>query len=373
MEVALTTAPSNPDALCNPAGGRTSDEMSVQVASTQSSDYVLMDLFLETLVAWKTIYHIRQLQTLGFEAWQSAEAVKRYGSNLECAITWLLDGDEDSTNSTTWRLNATIPEVDISPELSYIKDVQEVLSLPEHVIQQAVIDCDGDLDSAIMVVMEGKGSHSEVAPENNAQLLSDNPQQGADLPFSFDYGSTQLADKDTPSDQIEPHPNMKHKTVVAQSEWPETLSDQLMLGGVLGSKLEEYMSGNADFTSLANKGIGGHSDQKVHGFGRSIQGNVSTGVELLHPNQVLYRNMVQSASGADALGSDIGQYNRILGADLSARNNMHCVGYGSSLAGAPSSWDSRIPPGYAGLPIHGDMIQDEQQDWRHLIGNLLES
>lgn len=363
-----------------------SDDSSTRAANDHDPNFVLADLFHDSLVAWKTLHHIRQLQTLGFEGWQSAAAVTRFGSNMERAIAWLLDGDVEIDEPSLWRgRGSLLPEVDISTELNYVRDAQDVLALPESILQQAVVDCDGDLDAAISSVIEnhevGK-KHVQIKEPQSPPQSQDVPGEGG-LPFSMNLGSEQTTSMKSTSFESSLHRDYSHPApVMPQMGWPSTISDQLMLGGVLGSKLEEYKRGNANFTALANKELisglrpSTPQDSSLLGINRGgIEGSPSSGLDFLSPGQLLGRTMGPGDSGMGGIVSDVDRYNRLLSGDVGIRNPMQCAGgaFGGAIGGINSTWGfNQAHMGYTSAPMAGDVHQDEQNDYRHLIGNLLE-
>ncbi|GMH39185.1 hypothetical protein BSKO_07083 [Bryopsis sp. KO-2023] len=359
-----------------------------------STNSVLSELCVDTLVAWKTMYHIQQLQKLGFEPWQSAAAICRYGGNLEHAIAWLLDynGENDEEQHTALDV---VPEVDVSSELSYLQEVQETFSLPECVLEQAVVDCNGDLDAAIPTVL---GSREDLAGElkgTSSRPLSPDIQVEAS-PFAGGFPAGQpppVAEMN--GNHMEGLPNSemlapsldsltKSMETVVEAGWPTSLSEQFMLGGVLGSTLEEYKSGNMDFTALASKGFRSglrpapSPDANVLGL-QGMRTNMSptSRLDLLGPGQTMYRNLspggVRSGAGLGNVITDVGHYNRILSRDNSAP--LGSSGFGVSAAGLTSSWNlgGGAPFSFSNAPQLGaENGQEDQQDWRHFIGNLLE-
>lgn len=305
---------------------------------------------------------------------------------MERAIAWLLDGDVDIDEPSKWRGRASLlPEVDISTELNYIRDAQDVLAVPESVLQQAVVDYDGNLDAAISSVIEnheiGK-KHAQIQDQQNPPPLQEVPSEGG-LPFSMSVESEPTTDVNSNSFEGGLPKEYSHPaSVMPQMGWPDTLSEQLMLGGVLGSKLEEYKRGNANFTALANKELisglrpSTPQDPNLLGLSRGhIEVSPSSGLDFISPGQFPSRAMGPGDAGMASIISDVDRYNRLLRGGVGLRNPMQCSGgaFSGSIGGINSTWGfNQTYMGYTSAPMAGDVQQEEQNDYRRLIGSLLE-
>ncbi|GLI68938.1 hypothetical protein VaNZ11_013367 [Volvox africanus] len=138
---------------------------------------VMEELCINCIVARKVLLLITQLQRLGALEFVAAAAVQRHGSNLLGALEWLLVAGADAANAHPEVVlaaaaesdSAAESEIDISEELQQLHDLQAAMGVPADLLQQCVLDCNGDVQTAASTAMErmlsGPGtSGSAVAP-----------------------------------------------------------------------------------------------------------------------------------------------------------------------------------------------------------------
>ncbi|GIL43097.1 hypothetical protein Vafri_891 [Volvox africanus] len=138
---------------------------------------VMEELCINCIVARKVLSLITQLQRLGALEFVAAAAVQRHGSNLLGALEWLLVAGADAANAPPEVVlaaaaesdSAAESEIDISEELQQLHDLQAAMGVPTELLQQCVLDCNGDVQTAASTAMErmlsGPGtSGSAVAP-----------------------------------------------------------------------------------------------------------------------------------------------------------------------------------------------------------------
>ncbi|GLC35825.1 hypothetical protein PLESTB_000498200 [Pleodorina starrii] len=123
---------------------------------------VMEELCINCIVARKVLSLITQLQRLGALEFVAVAAVQRHGSNLLAALEWLLVAGADATAAPPEAVlaaaaesaSATESEVDISEELQQLQDLQAAMGLPTELLQQCVVDCSGDVQTAANTAME---------------------------------------------------------------------------------------------------------------------------------------------------------------------------------------------------------------------------
>ncbi|KAG2443081.1 hypothetical protein HYH02_009495 [Chlamydomonas schloesseri] len=123
---------------------------------------VMEELCINSIVARKVLALIAQLQRLGAPEFVAAAAVQRHGSNVMSALEWLLVAGPDAAASTPEAVlaaaaespSAAASEVDISEELQQLSDLQAAMGVPTELLQQCVVDCNGDVQAATNVALE---------------------------------------------------------------------------------------------------------------------------------------------------------------------------------------------------------------------------
>ena len=80
----------------------------------------------QALTLFKAQSLIQQLRTLGYADWQCVPAIMVHGSDLEAAVTFLLDGGVQTAEQAQELLNAAteLPQIDIAPELTRIHNIK---------------------------------------------------------------------------------------------------------------------------------------------------------------------------------------------------------------------------------------------------------
>ncbi|GIL72867.1 hypothetical protein Vretifemale_3161 [Volvox reticuliferus] len=138
---------------------------------------VMEELCINCIVARKVMSLITQLQRLGALEFVAAAAVQRHGSNLLAALEWLLVAGADAANAppdvvlaaAAESASAAESEIDISEELQQLHEMQATMGVPTELLQQCVLDCNGDMPAAANTAMERMlsapgASGSAVAP-----------------------------------------------------------------------------------------------------------------------------------------------------------------------------------------------------------------
>ncbi|PNW85052.1 hypothetical protein CHLRE_03g169650v5 [Chlamydomonas reinhardtii] len=123
---------------------------------------VMEELCINSIVARKVLALITQLQRLGAPEFVAAAAVQRYGSNVMSALEWLLVAGADAAASSPEVVlaaaaespSAAASEVDISEELQQLSDLQAAMGVPTELLQQCMVDCNGDVQAAANVALE---------------------------------------------------------------------------------------------------------------------------------------------------------------------------------------------------------------------------
>lgn len=208
-------------------GSENLDSVTKEVNQQRGQEQDLHETCKWCLIEWKSTMLIQQLHRMGFEMWRANSAVQIFGSNIEEALSWLLQNSElQQEEITTILQHQPAPVIDIELEMRTISHICQKYTMESSILESAIIRFEGDLNSAIR------------------SLLGDKTDECWFPDFELSLGIVQ---SDSPfvhemsSDREEVH--------------LETLSDELNLGCVLGSALEDYKSGNADFTDLVHRNL----------------------------------------------------------------------------------------------------------------------
>lgn len=116
---------------------------------------------MQAITLFKAQQLIGQLQTLGFPDWQCVPAVMAHGSDLEAAVTYLLEGNVHSEAEARQLLlerTASLQQIDISPELAQLQQAK-VSPLSAHhscidIANQQVQICNTHLDTEQHIMLE---------------------------------------------------------------------------------------------------------------------------------------------------------------------------------------------------------------------------
>ncbi|GFR41231.1 hypothetical protein Agub_g1904, partial [Astrephomene gubernaculifera] len=123
---------------------------------------VMEELCINCIVGRKVLALITQLQRLGALEFVAAAAVQRHGSNLLAALEWLLVAGADAASAppeivlaaAADSTSAAESEVDITEELQQLSDLQSNMGLPTELLQQCVLECNGDVQAAATSAVE---------------------------------------------------------------------------------------------------------------------------------------------------------------------------------------------------------------------------
>ena len=190
------------------------------------------------LIRWKSGMLVQQLFRMGFEMWKAISAVHIFGSNIEEAIHWLVENREISKSHVSDIMQQHPPaEICIEFELRTLMHISHHRQLDEAQLEKAVIECEGDVTSAI---------HSVLGYRSNEHSFPD-----CDLSLGIVHSESPPFLNNSSVDGLP----LPHRTQPAQQRGLEALSDDLMLGCVLGNALDAYKRGHADFTDLANQDL----------------------------------------------------------------------------------------------------------------------
>lgn len=158
-----TAAPASGSA--GAAAGRASPAAAEEEEEDSESLGLMYELAVQALLAHKTLALVASLQRLGFTEWQAAAAVQRFGSDVEDAVAWLLDGGAPSAAAAAAVSQGCVAQVDITEDLSLLEQLLSALvQIPRSKLYQAVADTGGDLDAATAVCLQ----QTEVAEETAA-------------------------------------------------------------------------------------------------------------------------------------------------------------------------------------------------------------
>jgi hypothetical protein len=107
----------------------------------------------------------QQLSSLGFPAHLCVSAVRRFGDNVDAAASWLVDGAPSGKEEVPPK------ELSLSDQLAALDELA-ALGFPMPRVKQAVVDADGDLDWAVVLLLEGDtkaapGAHA--APRSSGE------------------------------------------------------------------------------------------------------------------------------------------------------------------------------------------------------------
>lgn len=123
---------------------------------------VMEELCVNCIVARKVLTLMAQLQRLGVADFIAAAAIQRHGSNLLAALEWLLVAGADAASQPPHKVlaaaaesaSASDVEIDIGQELQQLGDLQAAMGLPAELLQQCVLDCNGDVQTAATSAMD---------------------------------------------------------------------------------------------------------------------------------------------------------------------------------------------------------------------------
>ena len=189
------------------------------------------------LINWKSGMLVQQLFRMGFEMWKAISAVHIFGSNIEEAIHWLVENREISKSHVSDIMQQHPPaEICIEFELRTLMHIRHHRQLDETQLEKAVIDNEGDVTSAIHSIL-GYRSNEHAFPDCDLSLGIVHSESPPFLGSAADGLPLPHTTEETPQKSL------------------ETLSDDLMLGCVLGNALDAYKRGHADFTDLANQDL----------------------------------------------------------------------------------------------------------------------
>lgn len=175
---------------------------------------------------WKTGECTQQLESMGFAIQNAMAAVHLFGDDLEKGIHWLMENPDISQTQVMAILqHQTASEISIEQELKTMELTCRRHGVDDLELERTVIQCEGNLNKAIHRLL-GSRLHEWALPE-----------------WDLSLGIVQSESPMTES-----------------SRWSckgslEDMGSSSMLECVLGNALNEYKSGNADFTDLANKGV----------------------------------------------------------------------------------------------------------------------
>ncbi len=131
--------------------------------AVQAEEAAMMEeLCINCIVARKVLTLMAQLQRLGVADFIAAAAIQRHGSNLLAALEWLLVAGADAASQPAQKVlaaaaesaSASDVEIDISQELQQLGDLQAAMGLPAELLQQCVLDCNGDVQTAATSAMD---------------------------------------------------------------------------------------------------------------------------------------------------------------------------------------------------------------------------
>ncbi|CAD7695393.1 unnamed protein product [Ostreobium quekettii] len=370
---------------------------------------VLRDLCVESLVAWKATKHFKQLQMLGFTAPQSLRALQRYGSDIELAIAWLLDGGVEADDDCFGLPGDVAPEINLTDELNLLAEMQSVFGIPHDVIEQAVVDCNGDLNAAVCSVLERRADAPAGKDADRFQdadrLCDPGAAQSTKIPSStkpppgFDRDRT-VESYSYRSASAEAGDGVGMGGARAPGgllDAPGHVVDRWALGGVLGSNLDAYRSGAADFTSLGIRAARLPADGTGDVDLAKLSQRRGTEIPLLGGHgcgpQAPFCGGGSGMAGVAGVGNlvtDLEHYNRLIQSEGSSsvfdRLDRLQGGYGAeggAKGGAGLAWGQL--PGVEGGRCTGDGPQgalrgagavsgsevEQAEELEHLLGSLL--
>lgn len=285
-------------------------------SETQKSEITLHENCKRCLIDWKSTMLIKQLYRMGFEMWRANSAVQIFGSNIEEALTWLVQnaGMSHEQVNALIRHHHQIAQINIEFEMRTLLHICQKYSIDSSILESAIVRFEGDLNSAIQ------------------SLLGDKADEFCFPDFDLSLGIVQSE-----------APGVQEMSSNQDEVHPESLSDELNLGCVLGSALEDYKRGNADFTDLVSKDLS---------FYEHVQntGDVSSPLSPVDPISAFNVQHQFAPFGGGVLGLGHG---RSLSSGLPTMNYQY---FGSgSLGGDPMISATTTP-----------------LELRHFIGDLLE-
>ena len=112
---------------------------------------------VEALRRRQTSQLAQQLSSLGFPAHLCVSAVRRFGNNVDAAASWLVDG------APSGKEEAPPKEVSLADQLAALDELA-ALGFPMPRVKQAVVDADGDLDWAVVLLLEGDTHPAPMSP-----------------------------------------------------------------------------------------------------------------------------------------------------------------------------------------------------------------
>ena len=134
-------------------------QAAVRPASHPGVSGSLEQRLVEALRRRQTSQRAQQLSSLGFPAHLCVSAVRRFGDNVDAAASWLVDG------APSGKEEAPPKEVSLADQLAALDELA-ALGFPMPRVKQAVVDADGDLDWAVVLLLEGD---THPAPRSPAQ------------------------------------------------------------------------------------------------------------------------------------------------------------------------------------------------------------
>eukprot|EP00210_Caulerpa_lentillifera_P003131 g2991.t1 len=318
----------SPDLALNPTSLLPSLQEGSNLGGSHDQDKLLTDKCKQCLIEWKSTMLIKQLYRMGFEMWRASSAVQIFGSNTEEAIQWLLENEglsHDQVNAMLWHQPSA--QINVEFEIRTILHICQKYSVDEAILQGAVVRFEGDLNSAVQSLL-GNRADEYCFPDFDLSLGI----VQSESPYICEINSTNRDEEAT---------------------LPEALSDELILGCVLGSALEDYKRGDADFTDLVNKNLSFYDHVQISG---GISSPLSS--SLVHSqsaNQVSASNVQQQYPppyGFEVYGLDHSRSYRSVSGEISSMNDHQYLG--STSIGDPA------------------MTTTTPMELRHFIGDILE-
>eukprot|EP00803_Ostreobium_quekettii_P002460 evm.model.scf_3806.2 EVM.evm.TU.scf_3806.2 scf_3806:6656-10396(-) len=369
---------------------------------------VLRDLCVESMVAWKASKHVRQLHMLGFSTSQSLRGLRRYGSDVETAICWLLEGGEEHGGDRT---GLPGPEIDLSEELNLLAEVQAVFGIPAEVAEQAVVDCNGDLNAAVCSVLDPQAEEAFSTCDSDVFYDAD---VGESPPSSVCDPARSPRDDDPVSPQEAPGESSPRRA--ADQGGPADVGggpgsptkgptagglsalDRWMLGGVPGSSLLPYRTPSPESSALGQQQAeSGAADVDLARLSqrRGTEIPLSRGLVGDWGDRDGRRADPGLATGLANLVTDLGHYNRLIqreapGDPYDRMDRTAHIGSGGDAVGRRGLGAGHLlwgqPPGpergqgrcggdgpqaalRAAAAVAGEVEQTDELE--HLIGSLL--
>lgn len=133
------------------------------------------------LRARKSAGLVQQLSSLGFPAPLCDAAVRRFGGDMDSAAGWLMDGAPGRTAADTSGGAAASAPLSLAEELAAMDDICSLGFDRQHV-RQAVVDTDGDLDAAVVVLLEAAAGGLDTEHSPASPLQPTQPQLWSPMP-----------------------------------------------------------------------------------------------------------------------------------------------------------------------------------------------